>query len=140
MKPIPEMPTRNMSLFQDWLGRKARGIDLGIDDFHTRRAVFRVGLGRAAALGEQFFDDVAVDVGEASVDAIVAHAKLGVVDTEEVEDGGVDVVDFGGGGAHQWFVSPLIALAGGDPALDAAAAHPVGEAIRIMIAAGAALA
>jgi hypothetical protein len=37
MKPIPEMPTRNMSLFQGWLGRKARSIDLGIDDFLMRR-------------------------------------------------------------------------------------------------------
>lgn len=101
--------------------------------------MFCAGLGRAAALGEQFFDDVAVNVGQASVDAIVAHAELGVVDAEEVEDGGVDVVDFGGCGAYEWFVSPLIALAGGDPALDAAAAHPVSEAIRIMIAAGAAL-
>ena len=98
-----------------------------------------LGLRRGAALGEQFFDDVAVDVGQAPVDAIVAHAELGVVDTEEVEDGGVDVVDLGGGGAHEGFVSPLIALSSGDAALDAAAAHPVGEAIRIVIAAGAAL-
>ena len=38
----------------------------------------------------------AMDVGEAAVDATVAEGELGVVDAEEVEDGGVEIVAGGG--------------------------------------------
>ena len=42
--------------------------------------MFWAGLRRGAALGEQFFDDVAVDVGEAEVAAGVAEGELFVVE------------------------------------------------------------
>ena len=38
---------------------------------------------------------VAVDVGQAAVDAVVADGQPGVVDAEQVQDRGVDVVDLG---------------------------------------------
>lgn len=46
----------------------------------------------AARLGEQGLEDVAVDVGEAAVNAVVAESKAGVVEAEQVEERGVDVV------------------------------------------------
>src|SRR3977135_4220797 len=63
-------------------------------------------------------DEVAVDVGEAAVDAVVAEGEFFVVDAQEVEDGGVDVVAVGG---FYGFVGPFVAFAGSDAALDAAA-------------------
>jgi hypothetical protein len=45
-------------------------------------------------------NDFSVDVGEAAVDAVVVEGELFVVDAEEVQNGGVEVVDgdgiFGG--------------------------------------------
>ncbi len=38
------------------------------------------------------FDHVAMDVGETAVHSIGAHGELFVVDAEEVQDGGVEVV------------------------------------------------
>src|SRR5439155_3011447 len=72
-------------------------------------------------------------IGQTPVDAVVAEGELGVVHAQEVQDGGVDVMDGGWVLAIEGFVTPLIALAPGDPGFDAAAAKPVGETIRIMI-------
>jgi len=43
--------------------------------------------------GEGWFDEVAVDVGEAEVAALGSVGEAGVFDAHEVEDGGVEVVD-----------------------------------------------
>jgi len=43
-------------------------------------------------LAQQPVEDVTVNVGQAAVDAVVADRQLRVVDAEEVEHGGVDVV------------------------------------------------
>src|SRR5262249_4074548 len=60
------------------------------------------------------------------------------VDAEQVEDGGVDVVAIAG--VRGGLVRPLIALAVGDAALDAAAGEPGGEGEGVVVAALAALA
>ena len=41
-------------------------------------------------------NDVAVDVSEAAIDAVLADGELLVIDAHEVEDGGVEVVAVGG--------------------------------------------
>ena len=38
---------------------------------------------------------MAVDVGQAAVDAVVAEGELGVIDAQQVKDGGVEVVAIG---------------------------------------------
>ena len=43
-------------------------------------------------LRQDLVNDLAVDVGEAAIDAAVAEGELGVIEAEEVEDGGVEVV------------------------------------------------
>ena len=89
--------------------------------------------------GNQFVNDLAVDVGEAAVDAVVTEGELFVVDAEEVQDGGVDIVDFG---VVVWIgrlVTPFIAGAVSGAAFDAAAGKPVRENKWIVVAAFAAL-
>ncbi len=57
--------------------------------FDLRRATGKVAL----FLGENLVDEFAVDVGEAIVSALKFVGELGVVESHEVEDGGVKVVD-----------------------------------------------
>jgi hypothetical protein len=47
----------------------------------------------AAGSGENLPDHLALDVGEAAGDAVVFEGEAFVVETEEVEDGGVEVVE-----------------------------------------------
>ena len=72
--------------------------------------------------GEHPVYHFAADVGEAEVAAIKAVGDLEVVEAEEVEEGGVEVVDVDGvsGDAPADFVG----LADDLPALDAAAGQP----------------
>ena len=83
-------------------------------------------------LREEVFDDVAVDVGEAEVAAGVGVGEFFVIEAEEVEDGGVEVVDGGDidGGAAAEFVGLAIA----DAAFDTGAHHPGGEGVGVVIA------
>jgi len=92
-----------------------------------------------ALLSDEFLDDVPMHVGEPAVDAIVAECELGVIDPQLAQDRRVNVVNFRGILAIQRLVAPLVALAMRDAPLDAAAAKPVGEDIRIVIAAFSAL-
>ena len=41
-------------------------------------------------------NDMAVDVGESAVDAVLADGELLVIDSHEVEDSGVEIVAVGG--------------------------------------------
>ena len=47
-------------------------------------------------LGEQVVDDVAVDIGETVAAALEEVGEAGVVDTQELQDGGLKVVDVDG--------------------------------------------
>jgi hypothetical protein len=43
--------------------------------------------------GQHVFDDAAFDVGEAAFDAVVVERQSFVIEAQQVEDGGVEVVD-----------------------------------------------
>ena len=77
--------------------------------------------------------DIAVDVGQAEVAAVVAEGELFVIQAQQVEDGGVEIVmrDAVLDGVH----AELVGGAVGDPRLDATARHPHGEAVMVMAAA-----
>src|SRR5829696_10143094 len=81
--------------------------------------------------GQEISQDAAVDVGETAVDAIVTERELGMVDAQQMENGGVDVIPVDGidGG----FVRPLVALAVSRAAANAAAREPVGERKRVVV-------
>ncbi len=53
-------------------------------------------------------------IGQPAVDAVVADGELGVVDSQEVQDGGVDIVDLGRVLAAERLVAKLVAGAVGD--------------------------
>ena len=73
-------------------------------------------------------------VGQAAVDAVVAEGQLGVVDAQQVQDRGVQVV--AAGRARAVLPGPFVALAVGDAALDAAAGQPGDERAAVVVAAG----
>lgn len=79
--------------------------------------------------------DMAVDVGEAAVDSVMTEGELGVVNPQQMQEGGVDVVDLRGVFTIQGFVSPQIAFPVGDAAFDPAATEPVGENVGVVVAA-----
>ena len=83
--------------------------------------------------GNDVVDDVAVDVGQAEVAAVVAVGEPFVIQAQEVEDGGVEIVmrDAVLDGVHAEFVGGAV----GDATLDAAARHPHGEAVMVVAAA-----
>lgn len=74
-----------------------------------------------------------VHVGQTSVYAVVPHGHKFVINAQQVQHGGVYVVDLGGVFAVQWLVAPLVALAMGDAALYASASEPVGEYVGVMV-------
>src|SRR5688572_15197665 len=78
-----------------------------------------------------------MDVGQTTVDAVVAEDEFFVIDAKEVQDGGVDVVAIGRSGGG--FVRPFVAFAEAHAAFDAAADEPVGKCEWIMVAAFGAL-
>ena len=75
-----------------------------------------------------------MDVGEAPVDAVVPPGEPRVVEAQQVEHRGVDVVDRRGVVAVERLVAPLVAGTVGDAAADAAAAQPGGEHERVVVA------
>lgn len=79
-------------------------------------------------------DHVAVDICEAEIASGEAVCEPGVVEAEELEDGGMEVMDVNGfvdGGEAE-----VIGCAVDITALHAAARHPHGEAIVVVIAPG----
>ena len=86
-------------------------------------------------LGQQARDDLAMHIGEAAVNAVVAPGEFGVVNAEKLKHRRMDVINLGGIAPVERFIAPLVAFADGNAAFYAAAAQPVGENIRVMIAA-----
>lgn len=79
-------------------------------------------------------DDIAFHIGEAAADAIVFERELFVVEAEEVEDGGAEVVervDVLHGAAAEVVCGPVA-----DAWADAGTGEPAREAIRIVVASG----
>src|SRR4051812_17612326 len=77
------------------------------------------------ASGEQTLHDLPGDVREAEVAPLEAVGQAGVVDPQEVEERGLEVVDVDGvgGDVHAEVVRRPV----GQPGLDAAAGEPGGE-------------
>ena len=85
--------------------------------------------------GEDWGDDLAVDVGEAEVAAAVAEGELLVVEAEQVQDGGVEVVHVDL--VLRGLVAEFVGRAMGEAGFHAGAGEPDGEAVRVVVAAGA---
>ena len=90
-----------------------------------------------ADLGEDFADDLAGDVGQAEVAAAVAEGQALVVEAEEVEDRGVEVVHVDL--VLHGLVPELVGRAEREAGLHAGAGEPDGEAVGVVVAAGAVL-
>ena len=77
------------------------------------------------------FDDLSVYVGESEVPPLVAIGQPLVINSAQVQNGGLKIANghliFGGE------VSEFISFAVGDSALDPATSHPHGEPVRIVI-------
>ena len=86
-----------------------------------------------AGSGEDPADDLAEDIGETVVAALGTIGESGVIDPEEFEHGGVDVVDVDG--VFDWFVAEFVGGAPLGAALDAAAGHPDGVGEHVVVAA-----
>src|SRR4051794_12843188 len=86
-----------------------------------------------ARSGEDGFHDLAMDVGQAEVPAGVAVGEPLVVESEEVQDRGVEVVHADGilDGLEPEVVGGTVDR----PALDPSAGHPDAEAVVVVIAA-----
>ena len=84
------------------------------------------------ASSQDRFDDVSVDVGEAEIAPLEAGGELGVIESEEVQDGGVEVVnvDFVLDGIEAQFVGFSVV----ESSFDAAAGEPHGEGVGMVIA------
>lgn len=78
-----------------------------------------------------------MDISEAHVSRGEAEGALGVIEPEDVEHGGVEVMDLDL--VLDRLVSPVVGAAIGKPRFDAAAGHPGGEAEGVVVATVAAL-
>src|SRR6266404_9184983 len=78
-----------------------------------------------------------VHIGQATVDAVVAEDQPLMVDAEEMQDRGVQVVAVGP--AAGALVAELVALSVADAALDAGAGQPGNKRAAVMVTAGGAL-
>ena len=83
--------------------------------------------------GEDRLDDLAVHVGQAEVAALEAVGQPGVLDPQQVQDRGVEVVDLDR--VLDDVVGEVVGLAVDEARLDAAAGQPDREAARVMVAA-----
>ena len=77
--------------------------------------------------------DLALVDGRSFGPALVPEDEPGMIDAQGVEDRGVDVVDVEP--VFDGMEADLVGLADDDSRLDAAAGHPHGEAVGVMVAA-----
>src|SRR6186713_1291289 len=89
----------------------------------------------AGKSSQDVLDDVSGDVGQPEVAAAVAEGEPRVVQAEEVQDGGVQVVDVDA--VLDGLEAELVGLAVTNAPFDAAAGQPVGEGVRVVVATGA---
>ena len=76
-----------------------------------------------------------MNVGQSAIDSVVAHGQPQMVETQQMQNRGVDVVDLCWMFPVQWLEPPLVRLSVGDASANSAAAQPVGEHVRVMVAA-----
>src|SRR5689334_22123206 len=84
---------------------------------------------------EQLLDHLAVHVRKAEVAALEAEGELGVVEAEEVDDGGLEVVDVDS--VLDSGVAEFVAVAEAEAGLHAAAGEPHGVRLDMVVAADA---
>ncbi len=83
--------------------------------------------------GEQILQDVPVHVCQSAIDAILSDGQTGVIDSQQMQDGGVDIIDLSGVIAIEGFVAPFVGVSAGDATTDSTATEPVGKDIRVMV-------
>ena len=86
-------------------------------------------------LGEDAVGDVAVDVGQAALNAVVVEGQLFVIDAHQMQHGGVEVVPL-----HRvldCLPADLVGLAKAESGLHPAACESAGEAVLVVVAPGA---
>ena len=74
-----------------------------------------------------------MNVGESSVNPIVAHGQLFVVDSKLVQDGRMNVMAGSWVATFGWSEAPLITFTMGYTTPDPAPSQPIGEHGRVMI-------
>src|SRR5580704_969833 len=90
---------------------------------------------KSPGLCQNVMDHVAADVGQAAGDAVMADGEPLVVDAQQVQHRGVDVVAGGRAVAVGRFVAPFVAGAECRTPADSAAGQPVGVGERVVVAA-----
>ena len=91
----------------------------------------------ASGSRENFPDDPAMDIGQAAINAVLADGELFVVDPQQVQHGGVQIVAVRL--ALLGLIAPVVTAAMGHARLDAGAPEPGHKAAPIMVAADARL-
>ena len=87
---------------------------------------------RVIPLGQDIVDHFAVDIGEAAIDPRMTEGEPLMVDAEEPEDRGVEVV--AGGHVVGRFPGPLVTLAEGGAGPDPGACQPRHERAAVVVA------
>ena len=75
---------------------------------------------------------MAMDVGKAAADTVVIVGELFVIEAEQVERGGVEIID--GDRGFGRLIAEIVGGAVGRAGLDAGTGEPAGEAVGVMIA------
>ena len=71
-------------------------------------------------------------VGKPALDAVVIEAQLLVIEAQDMQDGGVEVID--GGNVFRGPVAKLVGRAVRESRFDAATSHPHREAVVVVVA------
>ena len=84
--------------------------------------------------GDDFGHHLTMDIGESVIAALEAEGEPQVIESEEVEDGGVEVVDMESavGGAEAEFVGGAVEVSG----FETTAGCPHGEGVDVVVASG----
>ncbi len=85
------------------------------------------------ALGQYFVDDLAMDIGQAEIAALMSECQPLVIDAQAVQNRGVKVVDVNRVLLH--VVAEVVCFAEHDTGLDTAARHPLGVTAWVMVSA-----
>lgn len=80
-----------------------------------------------------------MNISKTALNTIVRHRQFFMINSEQMKERSVDVIDLRRIVSIQWFVSPLIGLTVGCSPLDATSTKPVRKDERIVIASCAAL-
>ena len=98
-----------------------------------RLAVGNTALHVASPLGQYFSDDLAMDIGQAEIAALMSECQPLVIDAQAMQDGSVKVVDVNRVLLH--VVAEVVGFAEHDTGLDTAARHPLGVTAWVMVSA-----